>query len=230
MTITHGDARDRKTRALAELVGALAKPHRILVVGCGDGREAALLAQYFDAEVTGIDLGGQFEFDTLAASQTILKIMDAQRMEFPDNCFDLVYSFHALEHIPNPSKALSEMNRVLKPGGCFAIGTPNKNRLIGYFGSAASLSDKVKWNFNDWMMRLRGRWSNKLGAHAGYSESELMRMCQDAFGEACSVTHHYYRAIYGTKKIDLLIKVGSTSLILPCVYVVGKKSDKYQTG
>lgn len=224
MTTTYGDARDRKTRALAELVGALAKPQRILVVGCGDGREAAFLAQHFDAEATGIDLGGQFEFDTSAASQATLEIMDAQCMEFPDNWFDLVYSFHALEHIPDPRKALSEMNRVLKPGGCFAIGTPNRNRLIGYIGSAASLSDKIKWNLNDWIMRLRGRWKNELGAHAGYADTELVSMCRIVFGQSYSATHSYYRALYGWRRTNLLISTGASSLLFPCVYVLGRKS------
>lgn len=43
--------------------------------------------------------------------------MDATRMTFSDESFDLVYSFSVFEHIDNPKAALEEVARVLKPGG-----------------------------------------------------------------------------------------------------------------
>jgi SAM-dependent methyltransferase len=43
--------------------------------------------------------------------------MDATRMEFPDASFDLVVSRAALEHIIPIERALSEMARVVRPGG-----------------------------------------------------------------------------------------------------------------
>lgn len=46
--------------------------------------------------------------------------MDIQAMPFQNNQFDIVICNHVLEHIPDDSKALHEIYRVLKPGG-FAI-------------------------------------------------------------------------------------------------------------
>jgi ubiquinone/menaquinone biosynthesis C-methylase UbiE len=43
--------------------------------------------------------------------------MDAEALIYGDNKFDLVFSLNALEHIPDPIKAVGEMWRVLKPGG-----------------------------------------------------------------------------------------------------------------
>lgn len=43
--------------------------------------------------------------------------MDATKMTFPDQTFDFVCSYSALEHIDNPKAALSEVARVLKKGG-----------------------------------------------------------------------------------------------------------------
>jgi SAM-dependent methyltransferase len=43
--------------------------------------------------------------------------MDATRMDYPDNHFDVVYSFSVFEHLPNPKAVLKDMSRVLKPGG-----------------------------------------------------------------------------------------------------------------
>ncbi|MDO8654817.1 MAG: methyltransferase domain-containing protein, partial [bacterium] len=46
-----------------------------------------------------------------------LRVMNAEHLEFDDATFDKLYSFHAIEHIPNIKKALEEMDRVLRPGG-----------------------------------------------------------------------------------------------------------------
>ena len=47
--------------------------------------------------------------------------IDAMSMPYRDNYFDLVVSFNAFEHIPNPEHALREMIRVTKPNGLIYI-------------------------------------------------------------------------------------------------------------
>ncbi len=46
------------------------------------------------------------------------------KLEFSDNSFDLVTCFGTLHHIPNVSYVLSELIRVLKPGGLFILREP----------------------------------------------------------------------------------------------------------
>ena len=46
--------------------------------------------------------------------------MDIHQIPFPENTFDAVLCNHVLEHVQDDIKAMSEINRVLKPGG-FAI-------------------------------------------------------------------------------------------------------------
>ena len=48
--------------------------------------------------------------------------MDATKMFFPDNHFDVVFSLCTFEHLPNPAAVVSEIRRVLKPGGVMFIG------------------------------------------------------------------------------------------------------------
>jgi ubiquinone/menaquinone biosynthesis C-methylase UbiE len=178
------------------------------------------------AETYGIDIGAEFSFDHVAARPATLRLMDARALEFEDSSFDLVYSFHALEHIPDFRKALREMSRVLRPGGTFCIGTPNKARFLGYLGSSAPLGTKIVWNLIDLSKRARGRWSNEQGAHAGFYAAELRNHCIDHFGEAKEITDEYYLALYESRR-NIIRKLTRTPLkyrVFPCVYVTGRKS------
>lgn len=51
-------------------------------------------------------------------------VMDATNLEFEDNSFDYVFLLEVLEHIPEPTKALSEIHRCLKVGGKLFMSTP----------------------------------------------------------------------------------------------------------
>ncbi len=53
----------------------------------------------------------------IVAEQCSFFAGDAQQMHFKDDMFDFVFSLNAFEHIADPQKAMSEIARVLKPGG-----------------------------------------------------------------------------------------------------------------
>jgi SAM-dependent methyltransferase len=50
-----------------------------------------------------------------------LQQMDATRLKFPDNTFDVIYSFDVFEHLPDPAAVTRESIRVLRPGGALLI-------------------------------------------------------------------------------------------------------------
>ena len=65
------------------------------------------------------------------------RVMDAQRMDLPEGSVDAVLSRFGLMLMPEPARALSEANRVLKPGGrlSFAVwGPPDRNPWIVLIG------------------------------------------------------------------------------------------------
>jgi len=218
--------RDAKIEALAGLIREQTRApiRRLLVVGCGSGVEAAILARELGAEVVGVDLDGSF--DLAAAAAVDLRRGDATRLDFTNGSFDFVFSYHVLEHIPAYSKALAEMGRVLSRGGAYCVGTPNRRRLLGYLGSKdATWREKIVWNLVDWKARLLGRFRNEYGAHAGFSSGELKTSLEKIFDQAEEITLSYYLRVYQgyTIWVSLLDKLGLGRFLFPSVYFMGRK-------
>jgi len=98
-----------------------AKDLAVLEVGCGLGTDGAQFAKA-GARYTGIDLTDaavelakrRFELFDLPGT---FRVADAERLDFPDNSFDLVYSHGVLHHTPDTPTAVREIHRVLRPGG-----------------------------------------------------------------------------------------------------------------
>lgn len=98
-----------------------AKNLSVLEIGCGLGTDGAQFAKA-GANYTGIDLTEaavdlarqRFELSQLPGT---FRVADAERLDFPDDTFDLVYSHGVLHHTPNTAAAVREIHRVLRPGG-----------------------------------------------------------------------------------------------------------------
>ena len=218
--------RDGKTEVLAGLIRERTRSpiRRLLVVGCGSGVEAAILAKELGAQVVGVDMCSSF--DLAAAAVVDLRRGDATCLDFANESFDFVFSYHALEHIPAYSKALAEMARVLSKGGAYCVGTPNRLRLFGYLGSKdATWRDKIAWNLADWKARLFGRFRNEYGAHAGFSSGELKASLARVFDQNEGITLPYYRRVYQGYEVwvSLLGKLGLGRFLFPSVYFMGRK-------
>jgi len=217
---------ENKTKVTAKIIRERVGSdlHRILVVGCGSGIEAAILAQELKAKVFGIDINPSF--DPIAAKKADLREGDATSLEFVDEYFDFVYSYHVLEHIPNFRKALFEIRRVLIKGGAYFIGTPNRLRLFSYILiKTTPLSKKIKWNLSDWKSRIKGKFRNEYGAHAGFSSHELQVELKNVFNSAEEVTVPYYLESYPryAHLIRFLDKSGLGKFLFPSVYFFGRK-------
>jgi ubiquinone/menaquinone biosynthesis C-methylase UbiE len=112
---------------LTEFVRALAPAERALDVGVGDGRLAARLPA---AGLTGADVS-QVALDRakgrLPGARLVLVEPDAP-LPFADNEFDLVSCIETIEHVRDVQLELSEIRRVLRPGGRLALTTPIASR------------------------------------------------------------------------------------------------------
>jgi len=176
-----------------------------MMLGCGTGDEVLYLKRALGStRMVGLDSAAGFS--PLARVECGLVVGDAQSLPFPSTTFDFVASIHSLEHVQDPRLTLAETQRVLRPGGWFYVGVPNKTRLLGYVGSFdATRWEKVKWNFVDYWDRLRGRFENKLGAHAGFKATELTSLLGAYFADVRLITGDYLRFKYGGRLPKLLL-------------------------
>lgn len=94
---------------------------KVLDIGCGQG---VALELFRDAgfEATGITMGEDVQACRAKGLNAVE--MDFTFLDFPDAGFDLVWCRHALEHSVMPYFMLSEMRRVLKPGGVLYVEVP----------------------------------------------------------------------------------------------------------
>lgn len=96
-------------------------PGRILDVGCGLGY---LLSGVDDAwEKHGVELS-RFAA-ARARTEGQIHIGDLKSAAYPSAYFDVVVLYHVIEHMHAPAAEIKELYRVLKPGGCLIVGTPN---------------------------------------------------------------------------------------------------------
>lgn len=94
---------------------------KVLEIGVGMGIDLKQFVQN-GADTYGIDLtDGAIERTRrllqIYGLNANLQVMDAESLKFPDNNFDLVYSFGVLHHTPKTQEAIDEVHRVLKPNG-----------------------------------------------------------------------------------------------------------------
>ena len=108
---------------------------RVLDVGCGTG-VVAITAARLGAQVTGVDLTPQLLERARQNSTTVgvsvdWRDGDVEDLPFADAEFDVVISQFAHMFAPRAEMALSEMLRVLKPGGTIAFSTWPPELLVG---------------------------------------------------------------------------------------------------
>jgi ubiquinone/menaquinone biosynthesis C-methylase UbiE len=65
----------------------------------------------------------------LSGRTLAFQVIDAHSLPFADATLDAVIANHMLYHVPNLSQALSEIQRVLKPGGCLYAATNGQDHL-----------------------------------------------------------------------------------------------------
>jgi len=202
---------------------------KILVAGTGFGFEATRINHEFKLFTVGTDSSIDLTQKFINKDGVAYQINDLMTLSFKDDSFSLIYCYHVLEHVKNHKRVLSEFLRVLKPGGVLFIGFPNKNRLISYLGTSqkASLYEKIIWNMNDYLFRIKRKFENKHGAHAGFTQTEFLEDAGNLFDAVFPVRNKYMLLKYSKYKgiMMFLSKTNLAEFFFPSNYFICMRNN-----
>lgn len=125
------DEASLRERLIARL--GLEKGARVLVTGAGAGNDLPYLVRALsgEGEIFAQDIAKEMLLAGVSRYQAELSgsgvalqfsVSDATNLPFSDGYFDAAYHFGGINLFPDIAKGISEMNRVVKPGGVVVIG------------------------------------------------------------------------------------------------------------
>jgi SAM-dependent methyltransferase len=151
---------------------------KVLVIGCGGGREALALGDQ-DFAVEGIDLQPQMierarQNAARMNKPVTFRVMDACRLDFTAGSFDYALMFGSiLTNIPfreNRLAALREVRRILKPGGIMMLNSPSRNSRLKYRAYFALVNGWRRWK-KKWLGVTALEAGDRFGIHVSGARS-----------------------------------------------------------
>jgi ubiquinone/menaquinone biosynthesis C-methylase UbiE len=126
--------RDYKGRLLAAL--GMRFGHTVVDVGCGPGTDLADLAAAVGVEgaVIGVDrdpgMAAEAGRRVADLARVEVRVGDAHALPLPDGSVDRARADRVLQHLAQPAQAVSELRRVVRPGGLVALAEPDWDTLV----------------------------------------------------------------------------------------------------
>jgi SAM-dependent methyltransferase len=166
-------------RSSGEVFDAMVAAHvtpdsRVLDLGCGRGG----VVERFWREVrlaVGIDSDAPSLTEHRTAGMPVIQAL-GETLPFADEAFDLVVCVWVLEHLADPAAALSEVRRVLRPGGHFVFLTPNLRNPVMWLNRLGQALPAVQRNLvakvygraetDTFLVRYRANTRGALRGHA----------------------------------------------------------------
>lgn len=167
-------SRHRLHKLLDEYLPQEGKGLHLLDAGCGTGHHMADLRKR-GYKVAGVDASREMlDHARVNNPDSVVLEADVDEIPLPDASFDIIISIEVLRHLPRSAKTVSEMSRLLKPGGfCLVTATPllnlNGYALINKIAHSVKIGDLAqhKQSFHT-STRLRNEF-----AEAGFSSVDI---------------------------------------------------------
>jgi SAM-dependent methyltransferase len=164
---------------------------RVLDIGAQNG-SLAFYAKDLGLQVSAVDLDFYAEkYGRLATKQGIdYRTCDVstQSLPYPDDSIDFVTYLDIIEHHGfSPKSVLTEIKRVLRPGGYLILSTPNHASLFNRAKllTGRSVHDDIHYFFNDCAEHRPYR-----GHHREYTKDELRKVCESVGFQAKEIVTH----------------------------------------
>ena len=142
---------------------------KVLEVGCGAGNNLLFAGGRLGMEVYGIDFSASAVRYTQGlldecGVDSVLKVGDACSLEFDSSFFDVVIDRAALQHntFNKCKEIVSEVHRVLQPGGIFVLSATSEDHPL--FGGGSGLGEGAFVN------------ENEVGVRQFFSRNQIMEM------------------------------------------------------
>jgi SAM-dependent methyltransferase len=165
---------------------SVSNPRHILDYGAGRGLHVPLWIQVFPtSELFLCDVSSvamQICIDTYPDFSKNYKPIENNRADFEDGTFDLIVSVEVMEHVSDLSAYISDIFRLLRPGGIFVFTTPCANRcsiehlyalLTGKIDSTEEGYRRWRWEDPTHLRRLRSREMRYQLTLAGFSKIDF---------------------------------------------------------
>lgn len=113
---------------MADISSLLQPGMRVLEIGCAEGSLGAVIRQSIPVQYTGVELSE----DATAAAEVLDRVFRVPAAALINEEFDLLLSFHVLEHIEDIAGELAHWRRLLADGGHLLVEVPNQagHRLL----------------------------------------------------------------------------------------------------
>jgi len=179
-------------RAIVAMLPA-APGGRLLDLGTGDGRLAARLAASAGvAELVGVELMPDKAAAARAHGMQVVEADLEERLPFEDASFDLVHANQVIEHVRRTDVFLSEIRRLLLPGGRAVLSTNNLSSWHNVLSLAAGLQPPPL-HVSDEVIVGNPLNPEDGGAHEDPRRSHLRLFTARALTELCA--HHGLRRV-----------------------------------
>lgn len=168
----------RRYRVGLALTHNLQRSGRLLDIGCGNASQTEFFVRHV-AQAVGIDLQffrlPGFRDDLLERHITNIALTGGSAEELPFNSktFEYVTCFEVLEHVKDQQKTLSEIWRVLKPGGELLLSVPHRWWIFETHGADLPL---LPWNRVPFFSWLPKKWHDARARARNYTQHEIRKI------------------------------------------------------
>ncbi len=143
---TYQIVKNRALKNKLKLINSEAEKGHVLDIGAGTGDFLSLLKTN-GWHITGIEPNDKAK--KIAISKGITFASSTEKLQ--THSFDVITMWHVLEHVPDVQKQISELKRIVKPGGTIFVAVPNFNSFDAhYYGNFWAAYDVPRhlWHFS----------------------------------------------------------------------------------